>query len=100
MSCSRDKSSYGIAEWRQDATKDIVHRHRSKFGLEMHERGDLCGKSRQSIVELLGNPDGEVASTTLVYGLGPDPSFGIDIWELRVEFDDADRVRSTAVDVY
>ena len=53
----------------------------------------------KTVLELLGKPDRESASKELVYGLGPDPSFEIDIWDLRVELDENDRVRTTAVDV-
>ncbi len=100
LSCSRGQSEYGYAKWRNETGIDIIERHRSRFGLEMHERGDLIGKNRKTVLELLGKPDRESASKELVYGLGPDPSFEIDIWDLRVELDENDRVRTTAVDVY
>jgi hypothetical protein len=100
FSCSHEQVDYGYAEWREDVAKDIGKRRRSEFGLALHQRGDLVGKTRQTLLELLGKPDRESVSKEMVYGLGPDPSFGIDIWDLRVELDENDCVRTTAVDVY
>lgn len=100
LSCTRNDSDYGLAEWRDDRARDVIERGRSALGLEMHESGELIGKSRHGILDLLGTPDADPSSEELVYALGPDPSFGIDLWELRLEFDEDGRVRATAVDIH
>jgi len=49
---------------------------------------------------LLGDPDEQSSDGALIYGLGPDPSFGIDLWVLYVDFDHCDVATSTRIDVY
>ncbi len=46
---------------------------------------------------MLGDPDHK-SSEVMVYRLGPDPSFGIDFWDLRVEFDDEGCVAVTSME--
>ncbi len=99
LSCSRDNSDYGLADWRRDADADVLDRCRSELGQQIHQRGDLIGKSRQDVLDMLGDPDHK-SSEVMVYRLGPDPSFGIDFWDLRVEFDDEGCVAVTSMETY
>jgi hypothetical protein len=97
---SRSTSEYGFMQWRIDGHKKIHERHRAAFGRELNVSGELIGKSKKHVLLDLGTPDRENEDGIVIYVLGPDPGFGIDVWELHVTFDEGGFVRATEVKAY
>lgn len=99
--CKREmKREMSLEEWRLDKQKDIAGRHRSAKGKQLHETSALIGRSKKDVLDTLGDPDRQEPGGGLIYVLGPDPSFGIDVWELHVEFGQNGVVRATSIGVY
>lgn len=66
----------------------------------MHVNGELVGKLVNDVLRDLGGPDRETVDGTLIYVLGPDSGFGIDIWEMHIACDKAGIVRTTEIKAY
>ena len=98
--CVRSNSTYTVADWRADRQKQDVDRNRASMGQTLHRSGELIGKRRDAILDLLGPADDNSQRGVLIYGLGPDPSFGIDILRLRIIFGGDDKVTATEIEVY
>ena len=91
---------YGLPEWRLDRDKAYFDRRRSHLAEKLHVSGELVGKLKKDVLIDLGVPDRNTKDGTLIYVLGPDPSFGIDVWELHVKCDSAGLVSGTCIMVY
>jgi hypothetical protein len=66
----------------------------------MRNSHDLVGRSLAQTLNLLGEPDRLTYGGDLVYVLGPDPNYGIDIWELHIKFGKYGIVQATTIESY